>query len=378
MTRKRVAIWRPCRFMTVAFALVGFLNVGANAYEGEASGPYRTVLIVDQSGSMGALNWLSAFLRATQESGEAETSATPIEYALVLYTNDARPIGFGSRQFGSIEEVAEVLDSIGRGNVGVEDGYEAIHKALATFSRQSSEHLHLLLFTDEDRDRENTQESFDKILADLKANHVTLDVVVNAVFTCEDGRQAVAMTAKQEGFVLEQQELVLCDDVEIHVSNGQTTLPDYIELAHQSGGTAWQIMPFKFDGRLRLRDQLLIGLSEEEVARRLALAPLFGNTIRKLERERRYPPLLVARINMEPVLVAVGEIVTLNGAGSRHVDPGEWVDSWSWDFDDNGIIDAWGDVVATSFYAPGNHVIVLHVADRSGNTAEARVIVQVE
>ncbi|MCZ6855592.1 MAG: PKD domain-containing protein, partial [Gammaproteobacteria bacterium] len=160
--------------------------------------------------------------------------------------------------------------------------------------------------------------------------------------------------------------------------NAETTVPDYVELARNLGGTAWQIQAFKFDGRLRAApDGARAPMPEKMLAQRLALAPAFGKALRNQALERN-PPILVARVNVEPAAVAVGDVVTFNGAASQHLNPHEYIDSWTWDFDDNGTEDAWGDVVATSFDTSGDHVVVLYVADRDGNAAHARVIVRVQ
>ena len=68
----------------------------------------------------------------------------------------------------------------------------------------------------------------------------------------------------------------------------------------------------------------------------------------------------------------------LDAGDSRHVNPAEYIESWSWDFGGDGEEDAWGEVVSTSFDAPGDHVVVLQVLDRNGNAAHARLVVHVE
>ena len=369
-------------YLMVPVVLIGLLGESVNA---NPRAEPRTVLIVDESGSMGELSWLGAFLQAAQAGGKTERGSVEAEkFALVLYTSYARPVLFNSQSFGSIEDVAEVLGSANRGSGGEEDGYQAIRKALDLYADRSQNGLHLLLFTDEDRDRLDNQESFNELLVDLKKSNVLFDVVVKAVFTCEDGRDAVAMTADRVGYVLSEdgsagEALVRCENVEAHPigSDAETTVPDYVELAHRLGGTAWQIQASKLDGRLRLVPDLQKHLSEEIVARRLAVAPAFGEALRTRWLEQ-FPPILVARINTSPSSVAVGEVVTFNGAGSKHMDPNEYVNSWIWDFDDNGTQDAWGDVVATSFDTAGDHVVVLQIADRNGNTTDMHVTIRVE
>lgn len=353
------------------------------------SDAYRTVLIVDESGSMGqSLDWLGSVLEAAQVSCEAETYDTrPIKFGLVLYTDAAKAVSLDGGLFNCAGDVAEALKSAGGKNGEYEDGYLAIRKASSTYSQYSPNGLHLLLFSDEDRDVRDVGESFDRILTDLMDSNAILDVVVNAQFTCKDGREAVGVTASREGYVLTDEGFEQCEQVEISSRGGDknTSVPDYVTLAHRLGGTAWQIGAFRRDGMARLalkraerypnhiRQQLIVEL-EEQIQ---VLAPAFGEVLRD-EARLREQRILIATARANPLSAAAGDIIMLDAGDSRHVNPAEYIESWSWDFDGDGVEDAWGEVVSTSFDAPGDHVVVLKVLDRNGNAAHARLVVHVE
>lgn len=336
---------------------------------------HRTVLIVDQSGSMGNLKWLGAELIAAQENSVSEMGDyRSTVFGLVLYTASATPVMFHGEKFVRIEQITEVLDSSSP-NGGQEDGYKAITKAIETYSQNGTNGLHLLLFSDEDRDIEDPSESFDRLLRLLWKTNTILDVVVNVRFQCADGKSAVAMTADKGGYVLGPKGLTRCDKVDIlsRQTNEETTIPDYVELAHASGGTAWQVQGFRMEGRVRIFDQL----SQEQATEKLTLAPAFGTVLRHQASERN-PGILIARATASPSVLAPGDTVMFDAEDSTHMDPDEYIESWSWDFDGDGEIDAWDERVATSFDERGKHVVSLKVQDRSGNTSETRLVIWVE
>ena len=75
------------------------------------------------------------------------------------------------------------------------------------------------------------------------------------------------------------------------------------------------------------------------------------------------PP--VADFVYEPESPAVDELVTFDGSGSFDFD-GEVV-SFEWDFGNDGVIDATGETVTTSFSVPGSTDVRLTVADNDGH-----------
>ncbi len=72
-------------------------------------------------------------------------------------------------------------------------------------------------------------------------------------------------------------------------------------------------------------------------------------------------PVAVAQATPNPGVV--GQTISLDGSGSFHQDASKNIDSWEWDLDDDGIFDATGPVVTTSFPALGNYPVTLRVTD---------------
>ncbi len=85
------------------------------------------------------------------------------------------------------------------------------------------------------------------------------------------------------------------------------------------------------------------------------------------------PP--IARIAF-PTPVVAGEAMTLDGSPST-TDVGGYVDSYSWDLDNDGAFDADGETVYYTFDAPGTYPVRLAIIDDKGQTGEATVQVRV-
>ncbi len=76
-----------------------------------------------------------------------------------------------------------------------------------------------------------------------------------------------------------------------------------------------------------------------------------------------------------PNPVAIGDSVTLDGSASS--DDDGVVVAWDWDFEDDGVFDASGPQVMTSYAAPGNNVVRLRVTDDTALTDETTLTIEV-
>lgn len=72
-------------------------------------------------------------------------------------------------------------------------------------------------------------------------------------------------------------------------------------------------------------------------------------------------PVAVAKAVPNPAVA--GQIVTMDGSDSYHQDPTKAIDSWEWDLNADGIYDASGPFVSTSFSGVGDFPIKLRVTD---------------
>lgn len=87
-------------------------------------------------------------------------------------------------------------------------------------------------------------------------------------------------------------------------------------------------------------------------------------------------PVAVAKAIPNPALA--GQIITLDGSASFHQDAAKNIDSWEWDFDNDGQFDdASGPVVASSFPALGIYPVSLRVTDDGSPELSATTTVMV-
>ncbi len=364
----RLALCLTSRLTLLLTLVLGAATTRAAEFDSDT---HRSMLIVDQSGSMGHLEWLASTMQLAYERMGADVEFAGADGAhapslgLIVYTGEAERVDFDGEPFGLPEQVAERLAARERGSAGLEDGYQALRLALAA----EQPFGHVLLVTDEDRDVVNDRETFERILQDLEERSVQLDAVVRVDLTCADGRKPVAVLPDGTGYVLEQDVLVTCTDVRIRASGGnaETTVPDYVELAQRTGGTVWRLSPLRDEGTRRQRER-----------RSGSTLPLALGDVLAAQALERNPRTLVAHASVQPAQVSSGELVTLNGAGSFTTDEGVYLTAWSWDLDGDGEEDARGDVVATSFDRPGERWVVLRVRDSEGRSARTRVRLVVE
>lgn len=88
-------------------------------------------------------------------------------------------------------------------------------------------------------------------------------------------------------------------------------------------------------------------------------------------------PVAVAQAIPNPGVV--GQVITLDGSASYHQDSGKSIDSWEWDLNNDGVYDASGPVVTTSFAALADYPIKLRVTDNGTpeQSAETTVTVRI-
>ncbi len=88
-------------------------------------------------------------------------------------------------------------------------------------------------------------------------------------------------------------------------------------------------------------------------------------------------PVAVAQATPNPAVG--GQTITLSGSDSFHQDPAKAIDSWEWDFDNDGTFDATGPTATYSWPAIGDYPVKLRVSDNGTpeSTAEAIITVRI-
>jgi PKD repeat protein len=102
------------------------------------------------------------------------------------------------------------------------------------------------------------------------------------------------------------------------------------------------------------------GASDDEVKTVVVAAP-------------NQPP--VAQFTISPSPAVVGAPVTFNASSSY--DPDGFIVEYRWDLNGDGAVDATGQVVSYTYFAPGTYQVTLYVTDNAGATAQSTQTLQV-
>ena len=202
------------------------------------------VFVVDESGSMaGGHQWLRSMI-TNLESGLVDKGVTSNRYALVGYgRSNPTP-----RLVETWTDAVGLEDAVGRlvTSGGTEDGYEAIAYAFDQLDARESASKQFVLITDEDRDF-RTGDTFGSILDQLTLEDVGLHSVVDATY--QDVLLANAFGGDADGTAfIEEVNGQYSESIAFEVVTAfGTTEVDYIDLAFQSDGTAWDINQLERD-----------------------------------------------------------------------------------------------------------------------------------
>jgi hypothetical protein len=220
------------------------------------------VFVVDESGSMVEEHeWLEETIYylddALRQEGIGEK--VPNRYGLVGFATTphvngaVHPLGVGYTQMGTPREFATRIRSLATSGQ-VEDGYRAIETALNGFQfRTGNVARQLILVTDEDRDNTITILSSDiKQLLDEK--DFRINVIVNHGFLDSAGERILGMNAEYNGYkadISSSNEYLLVPGASLFKDTGHgTTLRDYVMLAMDTKGAAWDLNQLRQGGQL--------------------------------------------------------------------------------------------------------------------------------
>jgi hypothetical protein len=235
------------------------------------SGVADVFIVVDESGSMsGEHTWISDLVPAL-EGGLASVGVGQEEsnlYGLVGYEGSPRFFSFESDYMHPSENFDSLANQLSLYG-GTEDGYRAMSEMLDTYPIRTGSSKNLILVTDEDRDTTATID-YDSMKAKLVSNNVILNAVVNSNFSCADGTSALGMSAGGLGYVADGQGgYYLCTEAYAHGASGQT-IDDYVELALDTGGAAWDLNFLRSGGiRAQSFSKALVDIKIKEIIEQL-------------------------------------------------------------------------------------------------------------
>lgn len=225
------------------------------------------IVLMDESGSMsGEQAWIKNQI-TTLDSGLVTEGLTPNQYGL---------IGFGASSAGSPDYLrgfnvgttglpnTSTAGSFGTaaqfqtaaGNLvasgGTEDGYAAINLANSLAGRVGAARNYILV-TDEDRDNENAALSYASIRNSMTGAGILLNAIVDQIIRCDgaralgvakDGANLIGFLANNSGGYTQ------CTGTISYGTGAGTTKVDYVDLALETGGAAWDLNLLRSGGLL--------------------------------------------------------------------------------------------------------------------------------
>jgi len=250
------------------FAFILFIGSISLAEAGAPLSPAADMIfVVDESGSM-ALE--QAFLAGNivpdidsgLQSNGIGSGANPNGFGLVGFGTGSHGAPFnqgphkhlvGGQDFGTSSQFATAAGGLITSG-GFEDGYEAMTFATGynfqggcpdpRVARQ------IVVVTDEDRDvRTGTASiTFNVIKSSLENNCITLNAIVNANFRDGQGNVALGVAADGTAFVADGSGGFTTAPGGIAISGFGTTIANYVNLAHDLGGAAWDLNQLRVGG----------------------------------------------------------------------------------------------------------------------------------
>ncbi len=357
------------RTAAMIFVAVTALPSGVHAQDGPVVIPAQvpTVAIIDTSGSMLArerqsnqngFEWLANILSGIDQELQRQGSRAG-RYGLVTFLDRPTAIVLDDGVTGSIDSLVEAITRL-RGGGGIEDGYAAMKYVLNEYQGTPQIPVHLLIFTDEDRDAADQSLNYERLSEQLGLNNIKVDVMVGVRFRCADKQAAIGMAGDGSGWhVDEAGNVSVCQGAEPFAGDTvrKKIVRDYVDLALSTGGSAWDLTQLR-------------GTSPEHEAVREAFKGVMAQRAQELGRQLPF----TAHASAVPQTTRVNLPVTFDGSASVHREPGKSIRLWQWDLDGDGQFESNGPVVAASFDTPGQHTITLRVSD----STDLQVVVQTQ
>ena len=214
------------------------------------------IFVVDESGSMiGEHKWLRQLVFELENSlrlAEVGSSPThPNMYALVGFARDEDSARGGViiQDLGTPQQLVSALEQLTLTGI-FEDGYSGIDVALQGISTRPGTAKQLILVTDEHRGVLNFRLSRETIARQLQRDGFKLNVVVNQGFEAGD-RHIMGIDSAGMGYLYNSSDSKLYTQVvggRADISSGfKSTNEDYVELALQLGGGAWDLNLLRAD-----------------------------------------------------------------------------------------------------------------------------------
>jgi len=213
------------------------------------------VNLMDESGSMAFEQSFIGPAMETLDAGLSGQGVTGNQYGLVGFggPNFGMPRQFGipnagGDPFGTAAEFNTATSQLVTSG-GFEDGYEAIQFAFNNYTYRGNAARNFILSTDEDRDvRSGSTLTQAIILSQFLSTNTLLNAIVDATFRDGSGQQALGIDSDGNAYIEDGAGGFTVSSGGEAVSGDGTTITDYVDLALQTGGAAWDLNQLRAGG----------------------------------------------------------------------------------------------------------------------------------
>lgn len=217
--------------------------LGAMALQSSAAPLFADVgAVIDESGSMaGDQAWIKSMMPILDNKLINDHGLTPNQYSLVGFGGGGAT-NSGRMALNSGTAVQFSTTATGTGG-SLEDGWAGINFALNNITWRAGTARNLILVTDEDRDNAGNALTYAGILGGLTSTSTLLNAVVDATFNCTGGGTGTVIGVGRNGvgYRVNGTGGYTVTSGCTAVSGFGTTIADYVNLALDSGGAAWNI-----------------------------------------------------------------------------------------------------------------------------------------
>jgi hypothetical protein len=233
--------------LSIALAFLGMGHSQAAPVEADIA------TIVDESGSMSTEHaWLPGMI------SDLESGLTAEGVGSAPNSNRYAKVGYGGHRWNDVPHKhqeggsdwfsASAYDNDFVNSGGFEDGYNGMDFFFDNYSTRSGAALNLILATDEDRDIQDPSLTKSGMESRLGSANALLNAVVDASFACGDGSSALGMDAAGTGYVADGSGGFTTCSGAVNTSGSGSTGTDYVDLALDSGGAAWDLNQLRAGG----------------------------------------------------------------------------------------------------------------------------------
>lgn len=232
---------KRCLLIMAAVALVGTTGFAATTAD--------VIVVVDESGSMGGEHAWIATMIGSLDTELIAAGITGNRYGLVGFGAssghgiEGHQHAVGGGQFGTAAQFATAAGGLVTSG-GLEDGYDGIDEALG-YSFRAGAAVNIILVTDEDRDVADGSEghTYANILAALGVQNALLNAVIDGTFAPANGggTSPLGVDAAGNAYYADGLGGYTSAAGGTFSSGFGTTGTDYVDLAWDTGGAAWNL-----------------------------------------------------------------------------------------------------------------------------------------